>query len=170
MKDVNPPYLPMFEWSSLSWSVPLNVAVRHVSTQSLFWCEAASLCQPNPRWEAASFQHWQTDELTDGQTDRWVGGAWQPVNRPGQTGLALQMHPCMLVLIWTPASRRQKPRINARLRVSVRFFWSRLFRVLAASKLEPLQDEGKQLRAKGSRCCRQIAAANKDWDSELPIR
>lgn len=155
----------MFEWSSLRWSVTLNVAVRHVSTQSLFWCEAALLCQPNPRWEAASSQHRRTDELTDGQTDWRAGGAWQPVNRPGQTSLALQMHPCMLVLIWTPASCRQKPCINARLRVSVCI---RLFRVLEAGASAGWGETAEAKRA--SILQTDSSCKDKDWDSELPIR
>lgn len=47
--------------------------------------------------------HWQTDEQTDGQPDGEADGARQPMNHQSQTILALQIHWCMLVLIWTPA-------------------------------------------------------------------
>lgn len=99
LKGVNLPY-PYPLWSELS----LNRAAWNVRIQSAFWCEVDSFCQPKSRGESVWFQRWQMDKLKDGQTDRQAGGAWQPVNHPGQTSLALQMHRCVLVLIWTPAS------------------------------------------------------------------
>ncbi len=91
-----------------AWIMLWNSCITCSSVTVLLFCSEVKPVQSVSRAQDGKPEHfiWA---LTDGRADRWTDwwrGWWSAVaNEPSsQTSPALQIHWCMLVLIWTPAS------------------------------------------------------------------